>query len=62
MKFKNGKHESKEEGVKKYKHFADSKIVHRISHNNQSKGGGKMAKFGKKLKIVCFNLILNYLL
>ena len=48
MKIKNGKHEIKEEGEKKYLHFMDSKTVHRISHNDWSKEGGEMDKFGKK--------------
>ena len=61
MKFKNGKHEIKEDGEKKYLHFVDSKIVYWISHNDQFKEGGKMAKFGKTLKMVYFILILDYL-
>ena len=61
MKFKNGKHEIKEEGEKKNMHFVDLKMVHQLFHNDQSKKGGGMAKFGEKLKMVCLNLILNYL-
>ena len=61
MKFKNGKYEIKEEGEKNNMHFVDSKMVDQIFHNDHSKKGGKMAKFGEKLKMICFNLILNYL-
>ena len=51
MNFKNGKHKIKEEGHNKYLHFADSKTIHRIAHNNQSKEGGKMAKIGKNSQL-----------
>ena len=61
MKFKNGKHEIKEEGEKKNMQFADLKMVHQIFHSDQSKKGDGMAKFGEKLEMVCLNLILNYL-